>query len=171
MELHPKWPQLQEYEANTEIRNKVLADGHNPQIQKLETRKGMEPVKRQTVKTTQWSPWFQWSLCLSSVILPQLLLTDNNPNWIRRSYELAALVAVRQARTFALLWARQCRRSTTLGAIAFSEMARHPGRRVIAASASLLVGSELVAKSLSALERAAIVTREPPGFARETPIV
>jgi hypothetical protein len=39
-------------------------------------------------------------------------------------------------------------------------MSRAPGRRVIAASASLLLGSELVSKSLTALEQAAIVARE-----------
>jgi len=80
--------------------------------------------------------------------------------WIRRPYEKAALCAVRAVRTLALLWARQCRKSTTLGAMAFDEMSRAPGRRVIAASASLLLGSELVSKSLTALEQAAIVARE-----------
>jgi hypothetical protein len=34
--------------------------------------------------------------------------------WIRRPYEKAALCAVRAVRTLALLWARQCRKSTTL---------------------------------------------------------
>jgi len=80
--------------------------------------------------------------------------------WIRRPYEKAALCALRAVRTLVLLWARQCRKSTTLGAMAFDEMSRAPGRRVIAASASLLVGSELVSKSVTAIEQAAIVARE-----------
>ena len=67
---------------------------------------------------------------------------QSTKSWTRRPYEKAALAAVRSVRTLVLLWARQCRKSTTLGAIAFDEMSRAPGRRVIAASASLLLGSE-----------------------------
>src|SRR5213079_1243764 len=70
------------------------------------------------------------------------------------------LVAARKVRTIVAFWARQCRKSTNLGALSFEEMSREPGRNVIAASASLLVGSELVSKTLSAAEHAAIVTRE-----------
>lgn len=80
--------------------------------------------------------------------------------WIRRQYEKVALVAVRKAREIVLFWARQCRKSTTCGSIAFDAMSAQPGRTVIAASASLLVGSELVTKTLSAAEQAAMVTRE-----------
>jgi hypothetical protein len=80
--------------------------------------------------------------------------------WVRRLYENTALVAARKTRTIVLFWARQCRKSTNLGSISFDEMSREPGRNVIAASASLLVGSELVGKTLSAAEQAAIVTRE-----------
>ena len=78
----------------------------------------------------------------------------------RRIYEQAALIAARRNRTLVLFWARQCRKSTTLGAIAFDELSRAPGRNVIAASASLLLGSELVAKTFSAAEQAALVARE-----------
>lgn len=78
----------------------------------------------------------------------------------RRVYEHAALIAARRNRTLVLFWARQCRKSTTLGAIAFDELSRAPGRSVIAASASLLLGSELVSKTFSAAEQAALVSRE-----------
>lgn len=80
--------------------------------------------------------------------------------FVRRIYENVALVATRQVRTIVLFWARQCRKSTTLGNIAFDEMSKEAGRNVIAASASLLVGSELVTKAVSALEQAELVTRE-----------
>lgn len=80
--------------------------------------------------------------------------------WIRREYQKVALVAVRQTRILGLFWARQCRKSTTLGDIAFDEMSREPGRNVIAASASLLLGTELVSKAVTATEQAVIVGRE-----------
>jgi hypothetical protein len=80
--------------------------------------------------------------------------------WVRRKYEQVALVAVRKVREIALFWARQCRKSTTCGSIAFDAMSAEPGRNVIAASASLLVGSELITKAVSAAEQAALVTRE-----------
>jgi hypothetical protein len=78
----------------------------------------------------------------------------------RRPYEVAALVAVRQVRQIALYWARRCRKSTTLGAIAFDEISVEPGRTVIAASASLLLGRELVGMTLSAAEQGMIVAQE-----------
>lgn len=78
----------------------------------------------------------------------------------RRLYENTALVAVRRTRQVVLFWARRCRKSTTLGSIAFDEMSGDPGRSVIAASASLLLGKELVGMTLSATEQAAIVTGE-----------
>ncbi|NQT94312.1 MAG: hypothetical protein HQ559_16250, partial [Lentisphaerae bacterium] len=80
--------------------------------------------------------------------------------WKRRLYQQVALVAARQTRTLGLFWARQCRKSSTLGEIAFDEMSRVPGRRVIAASASLLLGTELVTKAVTAAEMASIVARE-----------
>lgn len=84
----------------------------------------------------------------------------NRNKWVRRLYEKTALVAVRQVRQITLFWARRCRKSTTLGSIAFDEMSGNAGRSVIAASASLLLGKELVGVTLSATEQAAIVARE-----------
>lgn len=78
----------------------------------------------------------------------------------RRPYEQVALVATREVRQLCLYWARRCRKSTTLGAIAFDELSQAPGRMVIAASASLLLGKELVGVTLSAAEQAMIVTNE-----------
>ena len=79
---------------------------------------------------------------------------------IRREYQNVALVATREVRQIALYWARRCRKSTTLGDIAFDEMSKEPGRMVIAASASLLLGKELVGVTLSAAEQAMIVANE-----------
>lgn len=78
----------------------------------------------------------------------------------RRPYQNVALVAVRQVRQIALYWARRCRKSTTLGDIAFDEISKEQGRMVIAASASLLLGKELVGVTLSAAEQAMIVANE-----------
>lgn len=78
----------------------------------------------------------------------------------RRLYENTALLAVRQQRTLVLFWARRCRKSTTLGSIAFDEMSGEAGRTVIAASASLLLGTELVGMTATASEQAAIVLQE-----------
>jgi hypothetical protein len=78
----------------------------------------------------------------------------------RRRYEQVALVAVRKTRQLVLFWARRCRKSTTLGNIAFAEMSGEAGRTVIAASASLLLGRELVGMTLSATEQAALVAVE-----------
>jgi len=78
----------------------------------------------------------------------------------RRQYQNVALVAVREVRQIALYWARRCRKSTTLGDIAFDELSKEPGRMVIAASASLLLGKELVGVTLSAAEQAMIVAGE-----------
>ena len=79
---------------------------------------------------------------------------------VRRLYENTALVAVRKTRQLALFWTRRGRKSTTLGNISFDEMSATPGRTVIAASASLVLGKELVGMTLSAAETASIVTRE-----------
>jgi hypothetical protein len=86
--------------------------------------------------------------------------TPRSESRVRREYEVMAIAASRQSRCIVLFWARQCRKSTTLGAIAFDQMSREAGRHVIAASASLLVGSELVSKTLSAAEQAVLITRE-----------
>ena len=78
----------------------------------------------------------------------------------RRLYENTVLVAVRKTRQLVLFWARRCRKSTTLGNIAFQEMSGEPGRTVIAASASLLLGKELVGMTLNAAEAATVVAGE-----------
>ena len=78
----------------------------------------------------------------------------------RREYQSAALKAVRQRRQIVLYWARRCRKSTTLGDIAFDVMAAAPGSNVIAASASLLLGSELVSVTLSSAEQGLIAANE-----------
>lgn len=78
----------------------------------------------------------------------------------RRKYENAALVAARRTRVMYLFWARRCRKSTTLGNMAFDAMSSSPGQSVIAASASLLVGSELVNMALNATEQAIRISQE-----------
>lgn len=78
----------------------------------------------------------------------------------RRLYQQTALVACRQTRQMILYWTRRGRKSTTLGDIAFDEMSTGPRRTVIAASASLLLGSELVSMTLSSVEQAQIVAQE-----------
>ena len=78
----------------------------------------------------------------------------------RRLYETTALVAVRKERVIVLFWTRRGRKSTTMGSIAFDEMSREPGRSVISASASLLLGTELVNMTVSAAEQAILVSNE-----------
>ena len=78
----------------------------------------------------------------------------------RREYEMQALAAVRKERVIVMFWARRCRKSTNLGAIAFDEMSRRPGNTVIAASASLLLGTELINMTVSAAEAAIMVQNE-----------
>ena len=81
-------------------------------------------------------------------------------SWSRRTYQVAALQAARVTRVMALFWARQCRKSTTLGDIAFDKMAEAPGKLVIGASASLLTGSELVSKAVTAADQAVTADRD-----------
>lgn len=78
----------------------------------------------------------------------------------RRLYEDTAMVAVREERVIGLLWTRRGRKSTTLGNMAFDELSVGPGRTVIGASASLLLGTELVSMTVTATEQAMIVSRE-----------
>lgn len=78
----------------------------------------------------------------------------------RREYERQALAAARKERVLVMFWARRCRKSTNLGAIAFDDMSKGPGNTVIAASASLLLGTELVNMTVSAVEAAMIVAGE-----------
>jgi hypothetical protein len=79
---------------------------------------------------------------------------------VRRLYENTALVAVRQERVIGLLWTRRGRKSTTLGNVGFDELSQGKGRTVIAASASLNLGTELVSQSVTAAEQAIIVSQE-----------
>ncbi len=78
----------------------------------------------------------------------------------RRLYENTAMVAVREERVIGLLWTRRGRKSTTLGNMAFDELSAGPGRTVIGASASLLLGTELVSMTVTATEQAMVVSRE-----------
>lgn len=78
----------------------------------------------------------------------------------RRKYENVALVAVRKTRELVLFWTRRGRKSTTLGTISFDEMSGERGRTVIGASASLLLGKEIVGMTLGSAEQAEIVTQE-----------
>lgn len=78
----------------------------------------------------------------------------------RRLYETTVLVAVRKERVIVLFWGRRCRKSTTMGSVAFDEMSKEAGRTVISASASLLLGTELVNMTTSATEQAILVANE-----------
>lgn len=78
----------------------------------------------------------------------------------RREYEKKGLAASRKERVMVMFWARRCRKSTNLGAIAFDDMSKAAGQTVIAASASLLLGTELVNMTVSAVEAAIIVQNE-----------
>jgi len=83
-----------------------------------------------------------------------------NVKWKRREYENVALVAARQTRVLYLFWTRRGRKSTSLGSMAFDAMSSSAGQSVIAASASLLVGAELVSMAYSATEQALKVKQE-----------
>ena len=80
--------------------------------------------------------------------------------FVRRPYENTALVAARKTRKMYLFWTRRGRKSTTLGNMAFDALSREPGQTVIAASASLLVGSELVNMAINSTEQAIRVAHE-----------
>lgn len=80
--------------------------------------------------------------------------------FVRREYENTALVAARKERVIVLFWTRRGRKSTTLGSIAFDEMSKEAGRTVISASASLLLGTELINMTVTATEQAILVTNE-----------
>lgn len=82
----------------------------------------------------------------------------------RRAYQIAALRALAQwrpvgeprddtdgHRCFFLLWRRQGGKSTLLADAALYEMIRHPGRLVTYASASLLLGREIILKEAELL--------------------
>jgi hypothetical protein len=72
----------------------------------------------------------------------------------RRAYQTEALRGMQEFRSFFLLWRRQGGKSTTLAAGALHEMMTTPGRLVTYASASLLLGREIVLKEAEVLQRA-----------------
>jgi hypothetical protein len=82
----------------------------------------------------------------------------------RRAYQEAALAAAsgkappggpsHPLRCFFLLWRRQAGKSTTLAEAAVREMTGEPGRLVTYASASLLMGREILYKEAAVLRRA-----------------
>lgn len=80
----------------------------------------------------------------------------------RREYEKVALVAARESRTLGLNWARRGRKSTTLGWLGFDELSKGPGRMVIGASASLLLGREMTSMTLNATHAATAREAEDP---------
>jgi len=79
---------------------------------------------------------------------------------VRRPYQIRALAAAREVRQLGLDWSRRARKSTTLGDLAFDELSKEPGRMVVGASASLLLGRELVSMSLTAIEQSGMVMQE-----------
>ena len=72
----------------------------------------------------------------------------------RRDYQVAALRGMAEHRSFFLLWRRQGGKSTTLAEGALREMMRFAGRLVTYASASLLLGREMVMKESAVLQSA-----------------
>lgn len=80
--------------------------------------------------------------------------------FVRRSYENTAMVAARERRELGLFWARRCHKTTTIGAMAFDDMSSAPGRTCIAASASLVLGTEIAMVTVTAAEQAMIVANE-----------
>lgn len=72
----------------------------------------------------------------------------------RRAYQTEALRGMKAYRSFFLLWRRQGGKSTTLATGALMEMMTTPGRLVTYASASLLLGREIVIKEAEVLQRA-----------------
>lgn len=67
--------------------------------------------------------------------------------WVRlRPYQDAVLAELAARRFFCLLWRRQGGKSTTLAAAAMAAMMAHRGLTVIYASASLLLGREIISK-------------------------
>lgn len=71
----------------------------------------------------------------------------------RRPYQKAALEEFLISRMFALLWERQAGKSTTFADMALFEMMRYKWRTCIYASASLLLGQEIVLKQTQRVEQ------------------
>jgi hypothetical protein len=72
----------------------------------------------------------------------------------RRLYQRAVLRALRVYRCFIMLWRRQGGKSTTLAEGAHFEMMKIPGRLVTYASASLLLGREIIFKEAQIFQKA-----------------
>jgi hypothetical protein len=73
----------------------------------------------------------------------------------RRPYQSEAIRAMKLRRVFAMLFERQAGKSTTLADIALLKMMKIPNYTVIYASASLLLGTEIVLKATEASSNAA----------------
>ncbi len=84
----------------------------------------------------------------------------------RREYENAAMVAARERRELGLFWARRCHKTTTIGSMAFDDMSSEAGRTCIAASASLVLGTEIAMVTTTAAEQALIVANEAAAMHR-----
>jgi hypothetical protein len=78
----------------------------------------------------------------------------------RYPYEQVFLKAVRKVRKIIAYRARRCRKSTNLGDVSFDVISKESGKMVIAASASLLLGKELVGVTLTSAEQAMVVANE-----------
>ena len=72
----------------------------------------------------------------------------------RRAYQVEGLLGARRNRSFFFLWSRQRGKSTTLAEAALDEMLGNPGRLITYASASLLMGREIVLKESQVLQAA-----------------
>lgn len=72
----------------------------------------------------------------------------------RRAYQTEALRGMQKWRSLFLLWRRQGGKSTLLAQAALNEMMLMPGRLVTYASASLLLGKEIVLKESAVLQAA-----------------
>jgi hypothetical protein len=84
----------------------------------------------------------------------------------RRPYQNEALSAFTALalRMFALLWERQSGKSTTFSDMALYEMIRHVNRTVIYASASLLLGTEIVLKQTQRADTARQLVEKEAGI-------
>lgn len=72
----------------------------------------------------------------------------------RRAYQVEGLRGARRHRSFFFLWSRQRGKSTTLAEAALDEMLGNRGRLITYASASLLMGREIVFKESQVLQTA-----------------
>lgn len=78
----------------------------------------------------------------------------------RRLYQSSVIRALQQLRCFFLLWRRQGGKTTTFAEAAHFEMMKIPGRLVTYASASLLLGREIIFKEAQIFQKAIAHLRE-----------